>query len=412
MSNILKNVRKYSFDILKSVFCDDNLLNDAINRNFNDNDLTDENKAFIKRECTGVIENIEEIDNIINKYSKLKTNKLKKDILIVFRLSTYEILYMDKVPTYATINEAVNIIKNTKYKSLSGYVNATLKSIANNKTRNNVINKNYFKHCYFKIVNDDVNNTIDKLKDLKIEFYEYDGSLIFKHSNIFYTKKYKEILNTDLFKNGFIIIQDASSAYLIDKLYELITNNFKDNFNELNVLDTCAAPGGKIISLYYLLNKTYNNFFIEARDISNNKINKIKENIDRLKINNIKLNVSDATIYNQNDYQKYDIILCDVPCSGTGVINKKPDIKLRTNKEKIKTLQSLQYKILDISKEYLKQGGLLSYSTCTETIEENEDNISTFLNKNKNFEKIFEKRINANDENKADGFYMCIMKKL
>lgn len=412
MINNNKNVRYFSFNILKDVLIDNKLLNEIINYTFLYNDIKDEDKSFIKKECTGVIENIDYIDNIINKYSKLKTDKLKKEILIIFRLSIYEILYMDKVPTYATINEAVNIIKNTKVSNLSGYVNATLKSIANNyNCKNKDLTYEIDKYCYLKILNDNLQNIISEFNELGINFYKYNGSLEFKHTDIFYTKSFKDVLKTNSFKNGLIIIQDASSAYLIDKLYENMLSNFDNSYN-LNILDTCAAPGGKILSLNYLLNKNFKNYYIEARDISINKINKIKENISRLKINNINLKVSDASILDNKDLNKYDLVLCDVPCSGTGVINKKPDIKLKLNKEKIKSLQILQLNILNVSKAYLKKNGLLTYSTCTETLEENEDNINTFLNENNDFIKIYEKRINSFDENKADGFYMCILKKV
>ena len=120
----------------------------------------------------------------------------------------------------------------------------------------------------------------------------------------------------------------------------------------------------------------------------------------------------DATKYNASDYQKYDLVICDVPCSGIGVINKKPDIKLRISEEKIDSLQKIQRNILDVLKKYVKSGGLLSYSTCTETKKENEDNISYFLDNNSDFSKVFEKCIKSNDENKADGFYMCFLKKI
>lgn len=407
----VKNVRNYSFDILYNIFYNDKLLTNQINETIYSNDFNDEDISFIKKECTGVIENLENIDSIINKYSKVKTYKLKKDILIVFRMSIYEILYMDKVPEYATINESVNIIKNTKYKDLSGYVNATLKNIVKNETDNTIVKSDKIKYCYFKILNDYLDEVIDELTRLNINFYNYDGCLQFRYTHIYYTNKYKNILDTDSFKNGKIIIQDASSAYLVDCLYDYIQTNYKNNSKRIKILDTCSSPGGKIFSLYCLMKNNYNDCYFEARDISTEKINKIKENMLRLKINNINIKISDATKYNDEDFEKFDIVICDVPCSGIGVINKKPDIKLRINENKIKSLQKIQKSIIDVSKQYLKPRGILSYSTCTETKDENEDNILSFLKNNSNFNKIYEKRIESFDENKSDGFYMCIMKK-
>lgn len=409
-----KNVREYSFYILCEVLTNEKLLNNEIDKIFNTYDLKDEDKSFIKKECTGVIENLKNIDDIINLYSKVETHKLKKEILIIFRLAIYEMLYMDKVPEYATINEAVNIIKHTKIKYLSGYVNATLKNIANkekiNKKEGSNLN-NELKKCYFKILNCNDEKLINEFNDKNIVFKKYDGDLDFKHSSIYYVDKYKYILESNSFKNGDIIIQDASSAYLVDILYDFIIKFYDDYNKMIKILDVCSAPGGKIISLHYLMTKKYKNYYFEARDISEEKISKINENIERLNITDIKLNIKDATLYNENDFEDYDIILCDVPCSGLGVINKKPDIILKTDEKKIKSLCKLQNNILEVSKKYLKKGGILSYSTCTTTKEENENNICDFLSCNKDFEKIYEKRIEINDSSKADGFYMCFMRK-
>ena len=408
-----KNVRNHSFNILMNVFYKEKLLNKEIDYIIDSYDINDSDKSFIKKECTGVFQNLELIDSIINKYSKVKANKLKNDILIVFRLSIYEFLYMDKVPEYATINEFVKLIKKTKYKNLSGYVNATLKNIFNNEIANkqDSIADNNKKYCYFIIVNNK-DSVLSEFNNRSIDYFIYDGLLDFKYVNVYYANNYKDVIDSDSFKNGNIIIQDASSAYLVEKIFEYTIDFYKDKNTILNILDTCSAPGGKILSLYSLISENYSSFNFEARDISEEKIKKIKNNLIRLKINDINLRVIDATKDNCNDYNKYDLVICDVPCSGIGVINKKPDIKLRINDEKINSLQKIQRSILNVSKNYVKQGGLLSYSTCTETKDENENNANYFLENNKNFEKLFEKNIISNDDNKCDGFYMCIFRKL
>ena len=415
MDKSSKNVREYSFHILSEVLLNEKLLNKEIERTFNSYVIKDEDKSFIKKECTGVIENLDNIDSIINIYSKLKTNKLKKDILIVFRLATYELLYMDKVPVYATINESVNILKHTKYKNLTGYVNATLKNIANNEKNHkneNTYLKYKVKHCYFKTLDGSDDKVTKELKDKKIGFYKYDGNLNFKYSNIYYVDKYKTILETNSFKEGHIIIQDASSAYLVDRLYAYIRDIFKNLDYEIKILDTCSAPGGKIVSLYDLVKNEYKKYKFEARDISSDKINKIKENLIRLRIDDIELKIKDASVYDEKDFENHDLVLCDVPCSGLGVVNKKPDILLKSSDDKIIALNDIQKSILNTSKMYVKKGGILSYSTCTTTKEENEDLIASFLNDNDDFEKIYEKQIEINDDSIADGFYMCFMRKV
>jgi 16S rRNA C967 or C1407 C5-methylase (RsmB/RsmF family) len=297
---------------------------------------------------------------------------------------------------------------------LKNILNLNLSDSNNENSNNNENNylKNTVKYCYFKTLDEKDDKVTKELKDKKINFYKYNGNLDFKYSNVYYIDKYKSILETNSFKDGFLIIQDASSAFLIDKLYDFIIKFYSDFNREIKVLDVCSAPGGKIISLYKLVIKNYKNFYFEARDISIDKINKIKENFKRLKIDDIKLEVKDASKYDEKDYECYDIVLCDVPCSGLGVVNKKPDILLKTNDDKIKSLSVIQKSILETSKKYVKKGGILSYSTCTITREENQDIIIDFLHDNVNFEKIFEKQIEINDDSIADGFYMCFMRKV
>lgn len=402
------NVRVYTFTILKNVFYANKLLNNEIRTVFANTELSIEDKSFIKKECTGVIENLNNIDSVIDKYSKVNSSKLQKDILIALRLGIYEIIYMERVPNYATVNEYVNIIKNSKLKYLSGYVNAVLKKISQKEL--NEFSKSVVKRAYFLIYNNQKDEVFKELTDKQIKFYKYDGALKFNYSNVYYVEKYKYLLNLQSFYNGYILIMDASSVYLADALYDTIKSEIK-NAAVLNILDTCASPGGKILALYDILNREKMKCKYEARDISNYKIDRIKENSRRLKVDSIITNVQDASLLDKKDINCYDVVICDVPCSGLGVINKKPDISLRFNIDKIEALVKLQLNILEVSKQYVKSGGILSYSTCTETYEENENNINKFLEDN-SFIKIFEKKIKRNDDNKSDGFYICFMKKI
>lgn len=421
MSDSNKNIRRVSFDILYDVFFCNKLLNIALNEKFEKLNLDENDKSFIKREVTGVIEKIEEIDETINKYSKVSTNKLDRDILVVLRLAVYELKYMDKVPVFATINECVNIVKKSKNSRLSGFVNAILRNIDRKESKKaNISSNSDDKNCYFRIYNDHEESVLNEMNDKNISYKRYDGALDFRYAKVYSVNKYKDILNLESFANGDILIEDASSIFLTDKLAyyikerekELKNNQAKDSISMMKLLDTCASPGGKILSLIDLIYGDYYYFYAEARDISEEKILKICENVNRLKVLDLNLNVKDATIHDELDDDKYDIVLLDVPCTGLGVIDKKPDIKLNYSDEKRDALVDIQRKILEACKHYVKKGGILSYSTCTETKEENEDNIEFFLSNNKDFEVIFEKKIKRNDENKADGFYMCFVKRL
>lgn len=439
-----KRIRKVTFDILNEVFFDKKLLNVAIDEKFGSIALNEEDKAFIKYESTGVIEKIDVIDKIIKDFSKIKVDKLDKDVLIALRIGIYELKYMDKVPSYATINELVDIIKLNYKNNKSGrdkinsaYVNAILRNVdrKHNASKSKIINSDTLankssdviydlndeeklsdkKYCYFRIYNNEEKKVLSELKERKIEYYPYDGKLTFNYAKVYRVNKYKDVLLLDSFRDGNILISDASSIFLTDRLANHIKEK-KDKVyaetSELKLLDVCAAPGGKILGLIDLICDDFKYFYAEARDISEKKIQKIRDNVNRLKAHNIDEFVKDASIYDDSDFEKYDVVICDVPCSGLGVISKKPDVKLNFSKEKLSSLCEIQKKILDTSSRYVKPNGIISYSTCTTTREENEDIVNMFLNNKHNFNKIYEKRIDIGDENKADGFYICFIEKI
>lgn len=420
MENNVKNIRRISFNVLYEVLFNDKLLNKVIDEEFDREKLSDNDKSFVKRECTGTIEKLKELDEIIDKYSKVKTKKLDKNILIVLRLAIYELEYMDKVPAFATINEFVNIVKHSRNSKLSGYINAVLRSIVREENFDDRSLETNDKNCYFRIYNDHEDKVLKELNDKNISYKKYDGTLDFKYAKVYSVQKYKDIIELDSFKDGDILIEDASSIYMTDKLAFYIKErekevkkvSGKDTISMMKLLDSCSSPGGKILSLIDLIYDDYFYFYAEARDISEEKILKICENVNRLKVLDLNLNVKDATIHDELDDDKYDVVILDVPCTGLGVVNKKPDIKLKYSDEKRDSLVNIQRKILDANKHYIKRGGILSYSTCTTTKDENEDNIAYFLSNNSDFEVIFEKRIELNDENKSDGFYMCFMRRV
>ena len=408
------NVREYSYEILLGVFYNGELLNESINECFDNNDLNEKDKSYIRNECAGLIEKCDEIDSTIKKHLKNKNKKLDKELQLVLRLGCYELMYLDKVPTFATINECVNLIKKTKLKSLSGFVNAVLRNISREirDNGNKDTSSSISKRCYFRIYNDKELEVLKELDEKSINYKLYDGALSFEYAKVYYANNYKDIIDTNSFKSGFIMISDASSIYLTDKLAEFIkTKRIGFDSKNIKLLDVCAAPGGKILGLIDLIHSDYIELCAEARDLSLDKINKISENVDRLKVTGINLSTKDASVYDESENGKYDLVICDVPCTGLGVVGKKPDIKLHFTKSKLDSLVGLQKKIISVSSKYLRTGGILSYSTCTTTQEENEDVIKEFIEDNKGFCKIFEKRIEVNDENMADGFYMCFLEK-
>lgn len=400
-------MRRISFKILYDVFFNKALLNTAIDKYFDDKKISinEDDKAFIRREVAGVIERVDEIDEKINEYSKVKIKKLDNDVLIVLRLGIYEMTFMDKVPNYATVSECVDIIKKSKSNRLSGYVNAVLRNYERTGITKKEIN-DISKNCYFRIYHDKENIVLEELKTKNVSVNKYDGAFDFNTARVYKALKYKDIIALDSFKKGYILIEDASSIYMTEKLYELLKDKKK-----VKILDACSAPGGKILGLVDFLENAGIEVEALACDISGEKVSKINENIARLSVSSIKTCISDATIYEKNRDGIYDLVILDVPCTGLGVIDKKPDIKLTYTDEKRDALVAIQKKILDVGKRYVKNGGILSYSTCTETKEENQNNIESFIKENKDFEKIYEKQVLRHDKHDADGFYMCFMKK-
>ena len=171
----------------------------------------------------------------------------------------------------------------------------------------------------------------------------------------------------------------------------------------------CASPGGKSIGAYLNVSE-YGNCTITARDKTKAKAATVKENIKRLGIQGITAEVKDACEYYEDDFEKYDVVIADVPCSGLGVISKKPDINMHFKKSGIKELLEIQKKIIDNAVKYLKSGGKLIYSTCTFNTEENEDNVEYIL-KNNDMKLDFSKQYLPTEEIHMDGFFIAIFTK-
>ena len=174
-----------------------------------------------------------------------------------------------------------------------------------------------------------------------------------------------------------------------------------------HVIDVCAAPGGKSLHAAELLAGTG---LVEARDLSDHKVSLLEENIRRMGLANIRAEKWDATILNEESIGQADVVICDAPCSGLGVVAKKPDIKYHMTKETQKELAILQRQIMDVVCAYVKAGGTLMYSTCTISSQENEDNVTWFLEKHPDFSLETEKQF-LPKAGKQDGFFLAKMKK-
>lgn len=371
------------------------------------------------------------IDEIIKKYSKIKLKKISPWILNILRMGVYQIIFLDKIPKSAAVNESVNLAKRYGHKSSSNFVNAILRKIKKkdyeeffqlsddiekiSKTTSmpewiikELLKNNNLERvrqiCENSNIKPKITIRINRLKINKKEFIKKleEKNINYKettYEDFLILEKIKNIENLDLFKNGFFTIQDISAG---------LTAKILDPKPGEMVLDTCSAPGGKTT---YIAELMKNEGIIVAWDIYEHRTKLVEENANRLGINIIETKVKDASIYDQNLNEKFDKILLDVPCLGIGVIKRKPDIKWQRKVEDIKEITNIQQDILEKCSKYLKKQGVLVYSTCSILKEENENVIYKFLEKNNDFEIIENNIMNIIPDNEKDGFFICKLRK-
>lgn len=394
-----------------------------------------EDISYITKNIYGVLENKLYLEYILKKLSKIKLNKLDKNVKIILLIGLYNIHFLDR-KNYAIVNELVNLTKKVSFRSKS-YVNAILRSFIRdeeNLAKINIKNEDeyrsikysmplwiikYLNDSYGKAYTDNFLKSLNKERNLSIRINKTktdkanlkkllkDCGYIFEDSKIsdssLIIKNPKGLANTEEFENGLFTIQSEGSI----KVCEILSPG-----KNSNILDICAAPGTKTSFLAELCE---NSSKIIANDISFNKLSKINENIDRLGLKNIEITNFDASILKEEYKEKFDYILCDLPCSGLGVIDRKPEIRYNRTMEDVKNLSKLQKNILDKAFLYLKPGGKLVFSTCTIGNIENRDNF-TYLSKKKRLKNI---KINNKEyieynsfEDETDGFFITKFEKI
>ena len=394
--------------------------NIALNETFKTLDINSKEKAFITEIFYGVIRNKKFLDYIIEK----NTKEIKKEwIRNLLRISIYQITFMDS-DNKGVVWEGTELAKKKYGVAISKFINGTLRNYLRNKDSElKKLNdeKNYdvlysIPKWFCDVLekqygNDNLKQAITSLKKIpylsvrvnKLKYSEEEFEEFLKEKDIQIIKKVDTvyyinsglIINSEEFKTGKIIAQDASS-YLAARNLGVIPNEL--------VLDICAAPGGKTA---VLAENMENEGEIIAIDIHQHKIKLIDTNIKKLGIDIVKAIVMDARNVNKQG-RKFDKILVDVPCSGYGVIRKKPEILYSKNRENIEELSKLQLEILNSAADILKDGGELIYGTCTITDQENTNNIEKFLKEREEFkvEKLYIPENVSGDYDKLGGF--CI----
>lgn len=441
-----KNSREVAFKILNEVTDQKAYSNLSINKNI-DKTISDQDAALIREIVYGTLENKIYIDYVIRSFSTVRLKKILPIVMNILRIGIYQIIFMDRIPDSAAVNESVKLAKKYTHKGSQGFVNGVLRNVSRNKDNISLPDKEKDRVKYLSVkyshpewmierwienfgfsfteelveannkkpklnirtntLKIDRDSLIEKLesRDLICEKTRYssDGIIVINPINI---------TETEEFKDGLFQIQDESSM--------LVTQIMNPEENSL-VVDVCSAPGGKTT---HIAQKMNNKGKIIARDIHNHKLKLIDENSERLGIDIIYTENYDALKLDKNLIGKADYCLVDAPCSGLGLIRRKPDIKWTKTESDIEDIRKLQYEILNVSSKYVKSNGILIYSTCTIERDENINLLNRFLDENNEFKLVdFKFLIDNSDDivkntgylelfpnvNNTDGFFIAKM---
>lgn len=438
--------RNIAFNVLLKIEQDNAYSNIALNNAIRENRLNGLDSSFVSALVYGVLERQITLDYIIRQYSKIPLRKIEIKTKIILRLGILQLLFMDKVPESAAVNESVNLAKKHKLQKSSGFINGILRSITRAEVKYNLPDENdkvrYYAIKYSapqeltKLWLDSYGeeNTVKLLEALngrpkicaRVNTLKTNKKALIDElakqnvsaqeipflENAITLENTGSIERLSSYKKGLFHIQDASSQLCVDFL--------SPKPREI-MLDVCSAPGGKsFTSAQYMSDRGK----IFSCDLYDHKLKLIKDNAHRLGINSIVTLKRDGAS-SEVPLPIADKILCDVPCSGLGILSRKPEIRYKDNLI-TEDLPELQYKILCKSAEYLANGGRLVYSTCTLNPEENNKNAKRFLDEHPDFYgvklKLPQTITRAYEENDyeltlmphtsgTDGFYIAVFGK-
>lgn len=404
----MADVRKIAFNTIYRVLHDEAYSALALNSAIKDNNLDRVDASFLSHLVYGVIERKILLDHIISQYSKIKPKKIENKTLIILELGVFQLIFMDKVPSSAAVNESVKLSKKVGAYKSSGFINAILRNIVRNDLRYSLPDssdtvkylstkyscpeflvekwlKRYGEENTIGILSGLADrppltirvNTLRTTKQELIEELETNNVRVTEIpflDNALNIEDTGAIEKLQSFKDGKFYVQDGASQLCCEML---------DAQEGMTVCDVCAAPGGK--SLYSAI-RMNNKGKVYSYDLYDHKIKLINDSAKRLSVENIHAGVRDA-LSESDTLPKCDRLLCDVPCSGFGIIRRKPEIRYK-KATIIDNLPSLQYSILCTNADSLSIGGVLVYSTCTLCDEENRSVAEKFLIEHPEFEGV------------------------
>lgn len=419
------NIRHYIYKCLYNIYVNKAFSNIEIDHVIRENNINELDAKLLTNVVYGTLSH----NKLLNwEISKLSEKEPKEQAKIILLMSLYQMRFLDRIPHFAILNEAVSIAKKEGGEAMGKFVNAVLReSQRQNLVFSKVVCKDEYEYLSIKY-----NTPVWVVKMWEAHYGKAKTLALLEDSikeppvsfrvNIHKTSK-QELLTanpnfvsgklasnsltyngdtplTQLveFKEGFISVQDESSQYVVEVL---------DPKENDKVLDMCAAPGSKTQYICELMN---NQGKVLAIDVHSHRVEIMKKMLTSLGLNNVTCVCFDSTKLSSKEklVGSFDKVLLDAPCLGLGVVRRKPDIALDLQSNKLDEIIALQKQLLEQAYLMLKEGGTLVYSTCSINKKENDSQVMEFLGKHKDMKRVFEKQIFP-DEYDSDGFCICKM---
>ncbi len=397
------NARQIAFEALLKTYKNDAYSNLILDKTLSKTKIDTRDKAFVSALFYGTIERRLTLDYQLERYLSKPLKKLKPEVLVLLELGAYQLLFMDKVPSSAAVNESVSLAKKNGVSFAGGLINAVLRKVSANgivlpteKDKVRYLSIKYScpteyidlwfrelgKKDTIELLESTVGNAelIVRVNTCKCSADELIEAL--KNEGVIASKTYVdnalslELCGHDIeslrsFKEGLFHVQDLSCQLCCKALGATPGDT---------VFDLCSAPGGKAFTVAQYMN---NEGIVKCFDLYESRVELIRKGAERLGLSCVSASVSDASAFNSK-IGMADRVLCDVPCSGLGIIRRKPEIKYKSL-DSLSELPEIQYKILSIASDYVKPSGTLVYSTCTLLKRENEEVCERFLKNNADF---------------------------
>ncbi len=423
----MQNARQIAVKALVSVDDEGGYSNIVLDRMLKESELSGADAALASALFYGVLDRRMTLDYCLQQYCSRRLDKLSASVRNALRIAAFQLLYMDRIPPFAAINESVNLIKRSKDKYAAGLVNAVLRSLqragepalpTENTAKALSVRCSCEEWLVQRLVDDygyevaeriltaglEPSTTYLRVNTLKTTADDLVRDLSAQGLDAERVDLVDDAVrlvrgsaeNTEAFKKGRFHVQDLSSQLCCAAL---------DAQDGMRVLDVCAAPGGKTFTVAEHMNGKGE---VVARDLHPHRAELIRKGARRLGLENVTASVGDATVFDP-ELGSFDRVLCDVPCSGIGVIRRKPEIKYKSAFD-ADSLFDIQLKILTTASRYLAVNGLLVYSTCTLLKKENHDVLTAFLEQNREFSLVGQEQTLMPFE-ETDGFYFACLKR-